>query len=238
MENGNRKHNLSRPVAYRNEEFLDSPDARPLRILSEYLYPLSHFRREKIRDTIVFFGSARTARRRRRWALLYAKRAQLARIADRVVRQPEQQHAPLRGLHRRRSGHHGSRQPRRRRRRRQDHRAEHRSAVRAAVPIRYITPELNFEFHYFFMRKFWFAYLAKALVVFPGGFGTLDELMEILTLVQTQKLVKKMVMVLYGSDVLERGHQLRRAGAARHDRAGRSGPVPIRRRSRRPPSKS
>ena len=66
-------------------------------------------------------------------------------------------------------------------------------------PNPFITPGLNFEFHYFFMRKFWFAYLAKALVVFPGGFGTLDELMEILTLIQTQKLMKKMVIVLYGT---------------------------------------
>jgi hypothetical protein len=67
------------------------------------------------------------------------------------------------------------------------------------LPNPYITPELSFEFHYFFMRKFWFAYLAKALVVFPGGFGTLDELSEILTLTQTEKLVKKMVVVLYGT---------------------------------------
>jgi hypothetical protein len=66
-------------------------------------------------------------------------------------------------------------------------------------PNPYITPELSFEFHYFFMRKFWFAYLAKALVVFPGGFGTLDEMMELLTLTQTQKLAKKMTIVLYGS---------------------------------------
>ena len=66
-------------------------------------------------------------------------------------------------------------------------------------PNPYITPELSFEFHYFFMRKFWFAYLAKALVVFPGGFGTLDEMMEMLTLTQTQKLAKKMTIVLYGS---------------------------------------
>ena len=66
-------------------------------------------------------------------------------------------------------------------------------------PNPYITPELNFEFHYFFMRKFWFAYLAKALLVFPGGFGTLDELTEILTLAQTRKLEKKIVILLYGT---------------------------------------
>jgi uncharacterized protein (TIGR00730 family) len=64
----------------------------------------------------------------------------------------------------------------------------------------YITDGLHFEFHYFFMRKFWFAYLAKALVIFPGGFGTLDELFEILTLVQTDKLSKKIEVVLYGTD--------------------------------------
>ena len=67
-------------------------------------------------------------------------------------------------------------------------------------PNPYITPSLNFEFHYFFMRKLWFAYLSKALVVFPGGFGTLDEMFEILTLTQTQKLAKKITVVVYGSD--------------------------------------
>jgi len=65
-------------------------------------------------------------------------------------------------------------------------------------PNPYITPSLNFDFHYFFMRKFWFAYLAKALVIFPGGFGTMDELFEILTLAQTQKLAKKILVVIYG----------------------------------------
>ena len=83
-------------------------------------------------------------------------------------------------------------------------------------PNPYITPELNFEFHYFFMRKFWFAYLAKALVVFPGGFGTMDELFEILTLAQTKKLAKKITIILYGSAFLERDHQLRCAGEVRH----------------------
>jgi hypothetical protein len=67
-------------------------------------------------------------------------------------------------------------------------------------PNPYITPSLNFEFHYFFMRKLWFAYLSKALVVFPGGFGTLDEMFEILTLAQTHKLAKKITVVIYGSE--------------------------------------
>lgn len=71
-------------------------------------------------------------------------------------------------------------------------------------PNPYITPALNFEFHYFFMRKFWFAYLAKALVIFPGGFGTIDELFEILTLAQTDKLAKKILVVIYGSEYWNR----------------------------------
>jgi uncharacterized protein (TIGR00730 family) len=72
------------------------------------------------------------------------------------------------------------------------------------MPNPYITPALNFEFHYFFMRKYWFAYLAKALVVFPGGFGTLDELFELLTLAQTGKLAKKIVVIVYGRDYWNR----------------------------------
>ena len=67
-------------------------------------------------------------------------------------------------------------------------------------PNPYITDGLHFEFHYFFMRKFWFAYLAKALVIFPGGFGTLDEMFEFLTLAQTRKLSKKLLVILYGSE--------------------------------------
>ena len=97
-------------------------------------------------------------------------------------------------------------------------------------PNPYLTPEWMFEFHYFFMRKFWFAYLARAMIVFPGGFGTLDELIEILTLVQTQKLERPITVILYGSGVLERGDRFRRAGPARRDRA--RGPEAVRIRGR------
>jgi uncharacterized protein (TIGR00730 family) len=185
-------------LAYKNESFLDSPDARSLRILSEYLYPLSHFRREKVLDTIVFFGSARTfengpnaryyhdarelARRVTEWS------NNLANSARRFVvcsgGGPGIMEAANRGAH---------------------EAGGKTVGLNIGLPFEqrpnpFISPELCFEFHYFFMRKFWFAYLAKGLVVFPGGFGTLDELMEILTLVQTQKLMKKMAVVLYGSD--------------------------------------
>src|SRR6185312_1479495 len=117
---------------------------------------------------------------------------------DGLVEQAARAEASLRDYVRRRPGHYGSRQPR---------------SVGAGgktiglniklpfeqMPNPYITPALNFNFHYFFMRKYWFAYLAKALVVFPGGFGTLDEMFELLTLAQTHKLAKKMTIVIYGS---------------------------------------
>ncbi len=184
-------------LSYKNEKFIDSPDARSLRILSEYLYPLAQFRKEKILDTIVFFGSARTfeegpngkyyndarelARRVTDWS------DHLANSARRFVicsgGGPGIMEAANRGA--RDAG-------------------GKTIGLNIGLPFEqrpnpFITKELCFEFHYFFMRKFWFAYLAKALVVFPGGYGTLDELMEILTLVQTQKLMKKMVVILYGS---------------------------------------
>ena len=185
-----------RPVAYRNEEFLDSPDARPLRILSEYLEPLSHFRDEQIQDTIVFFGSARihemgiTGR-------YYREARTLARMITEWTKTIE---SPTRRFVICTGGGPGIME------------AANRGAQDAGgktiglniglpfeqLPNPFITPELSFEFHYFFMRKFWFAYLAKALVVFPGGFGTLDELTEILTLAQTQKLEGKITILLYG----------------------------------------
>src|SRR5512144_1892831 len=182
--------------AYRNEEFLDTPDARPLRILSEYLYPLSHFRKEKISDTIVFFGSARTfeASASGRY---YTEARQLAhRITDWSMNLEDRNRFVV-GT----GGGPGIME------------AANRGAAEAGGktiglniglpmeqrPNPFITPALNFEFHYFFMRKFWFAYLAKALVVFPGGFGTMDEMFELLTLAQTQKLAKKISTVIYGS---------------------------------------
>src|SRR5579863_9965474 len=185
------------PLAYRNSEFLDTPDARALRILSEYLYPLSRFRKQRVRDTIVFFGSARTFESSAS-GRYYDEARELAR---RVTEWTLSLHEPARRFVVCSGGGPGIME------------AANRGAQDAGGqtiglniglpfeqrPNPFITPELGFEFHYFFMRKFWFAYLAKALVVFPGGFGTLDELMEILTLAQTQKLEKKMVVVLYGT---------------------------------------
>ena len=217
------------PLAYRNLEFLDSSEARPVRILSEYLEPLKRFRTENIQDTVVFFGSARTLSREG------AERA----LADLSANERKNESDYLAALKRGQKALEWSRyyedartlahmltawslsleEPRRRfvvcsgggpgimE-------AANRGAAEAGGktvglnirlpfeqgPNPYITDNLHFEFHYFFMRKFWFAYLAKALVVFPGGFGTLDEMFEILTLDQTRKLSKKLCVILYGTD--------------------------------------
>ena len=197
MENGNQKNNLSRPVAYQNEKFLNTSDARPLRILAEYLEPMSHFRREKIRDTVVFFGSARL-REDGPLGHYYKDARELARMltewsdnlsntSSRFVVCSGGGPGIMEAANRGAADAHGKN-----------------IGLNIGLPFEqlpnpYITPELSFEFHYFFMRKFWFAYMAKALVVFPGGFGTLDEMMEILTLTQTQKLAKKVTTILYGS---------------------------------------
>jgi len=188
----------SRVVAYKNEAFIDSPAARSLRILSEYLEPLDHFRREHIRDTIVFFGSARItedgpmgayyrdarelARRLTAWS------DSVAHSTSRFVVCSGGGPGIMEAANRGGADANGKT-----------------IGLNIGLPFEqlpnpYITPELSFEFHYFFMRKFWFAYLAKALVIFPGGFGTFDELFEILTLAQTQKLAKKILVVIYGSE--------------------------------------
>ncbi len=188
----------SRPLAFKNEAFLDSPDARALRILSEYLQPYSHFRRERIRDTVVFFGSARGPQETTGLDRYYEDAQALAR---RVTEWSSGLQDPTRRFVVCTGGGPGMME------------AANRGAQEAGgksvglniglpfeqLPNPHITPELSFQFHYFFMRKFWFAYLAKAMVFFPGGFGTLDELMEVLTLVQTRKINKRIVILLYGS---------------------------------------
>ena len=220
----------SQPLAYLNPEFLVSDDARPLRILAEYLEPNRRFTEEGIKDTVVFFGSARVrsraeARRELQllkvrgkttgkipatrdelkraekaveWAKYYEDARTLARMLTEWTAEldtdmhrfvvcsgggPGIMEAANRGAHD----------------------AGGKSiGLNIKLPFEqgpnpFVSERLHFEFHYFFMRKFWFAYLAKALVVFPGGFGTLDEVFEILTLVQTQKLSKELKVILYGT---------------------------------------
>jgi uncharacterized protein (TIGR00730 family) len=238
-------------LAYENPDFLNSPDGRIVRILSEYSEPLARFRREGIQDTIVFFGSARfhghddAARalelldntgsvtpapqheqpasipeiadgtaselgRRRAVAAVemaryYEDARRLAHMLTSWAMNLPNTDACAPGQHRfviTSGGGPGIME------------AANRGAFEAGGksiglnirlpfeqrPNQYISPELNFEFHYFFMRKLWFAYLAKALVVFPGGFGTVDEMFEVLTLVQTHKLAKDITVVIYGSN--------------------------------------
>lgn len=184
-------------LAYKDEEFLDSDAARPLRILAEYLQPLETLRRERIYDTIVFFGSARLAPDGP-LARYYQEARELARLVTAWSKGlPSHCHRYIVCT----GGGGGIME------------AANRGASEAGGktmglniglpheqrPNRYITRELSFEFHYFFMRKLWFAHLARALVVFPGGFGTLDELTEVLTLAQTGKLECRVPILLYGS---------------------------------------
>jgi uncharacterized protein (TIGR00730 family) len=185
------------PLAYEDDAFLHTPDARAVRMLSEYLKPLREFRLHKIRDTIVFFGSARIETEGPFSEYYDAARRLAARVTEWSQSLPQQ---PTRFVVATGGGP-GIME------------AANRGAFEAGgktiglnirlpfeqLPNPYITPELSLEFGYFFLRKFWFAYLAKALVVFPGGFGTMDELFEILTLVQTRKLHKEIIVVLYGS---------------------------------------
>jgi len=214
------------PMAYENPEFLNSPDGRLLRIMSEYVEPLARFRREQIQDTVVFFGSARfpsneIARKAMQEAGASAEAQQkLAKAGIEMARYYEDARRMAFLL-----SDWASHIPARRRRfvvttgggpgimEAANLGAKEAGAKTIGLNIRlpfeqypnpYITPSLNFEFHYFFMRKFWFAYLAKALVIFPGGFGTLDELFEILTLAQTQKLAKKILVVIYGREYWDR----------------------------------
>ena len=180
--------------AYDNREFLNSKNARALRILAEYLEPKSRFEEHGIEDTIVFFGSARfkpgspwyEAARKLAFRLTEWSKGLESKERRFVVCSgggPGIMEAANRG-------------------------ASEANGLNIGLGISlpheqhdnpYLTRELGFHFHYFFMRKFWFAYLAKAVIVFPGGFGTLDEMMEIATLVQTGKMKKPMPIVLFGN---------------------------------------
>jgi uncharacterized protein (TIGR00730 family) len=232
-------------LAYENPAFLNSADGRMIRILAEYTEPLARFRRERIQDTVVFFGSARFNGREeadralelldntgsvapapqheqpasipeivegtaselgRRRAVAAVEMARYYEDARRLAHMVTSWASTIESSRHRfvitSGGGPGIME------------AANRGAREAGGktiglnirlpfeqrPNPYITPALNFEFHYFFMRKLWFAYLAKALVVFPGGFGTIDEMFEVLTLVQTRKLAKNITVVVYGSE--------------------------------------
>jgi uncharacterized protein (TIGR00730 family) len=185
------------PAAYKNARFLETDDARPLRILAEYLEPMHAFHREHVCDTIVFFGSSRLAAEGPLGHYYEAAR-ELARLVTLWSKNlPSRAHRYVVCT----GGGGGLME------------AANRGAADAGGksiglniglpkeqrPNRWITRALTFDFRYFFMRKFWFAYLARALVVFPGGFGTLDELTEILTLMQTRKIERRIPIVLYGT---------------------------------------
>jgi uncharacterized protein (TIGR00730 family) len=182
--------------AYSNPAFVASPDARPLRMLAEYLEPEARLKRHGVEDTLVFFGSARLREGNRYYEAARAIASRMTQWSKGLDPEGRRRFVVCTG------GGPGIME------------AANRGASEArglsvgftiALPHEeaanpYITRELLFRFHYFFMRKFWFAYLAKALLVFPGGFGTLDELFELLTLKQTERMSKPMPILLFGSD--------------------------------------
>ncbi len=180
---------------YYDEKFLGSMSGRPLRILSEYLGPLSALQRNKIRDTIVFFGSARLKNQNK----YYQKTRDLAfRLTKWSMGKYKDEHRYVITS----GGGPGIME------------AANKGAKEAggksiglgiSLPFeetnnKWITKRLNFVFHYFFMRKFWFIYKTKGIVYMPGGFGTLDELFDILTMLQTNKISRKIPIVLFGSE--------------------------------------
>ncbi len=183
--------------AYKNLDFLNSRDARIIRIMCEYIEPEKRFKHYNIKHTVVFFGSARTKPEDTLSGKYYNDARRLAFLLAQHGKELEAIHE---GFVICTGGGPGIME------------AANRGAKEAGaytiglnislpfeqMPNPYISPELNFEFHYFFMRKLWFLYHAKAIVVFPGGYGTLDELFETLTLVQTNKLQKHDIpIVLY-----------------------------------------
>ena len=197
-------------TAYKKLDFLNSKDARTVRILSEYLYPKARLEEEKVTNTIVIFGSARapspeelSSKEERSKNLKLAEYYEATRILSKRLtewsknlNQEDQKYVICSG------GGPGIMVAANR----GASEAEGKNiALRISLPFEnipnpYVSPELDFEFHYFFTRKFWFSYLSKALVIMPGGFGTLDEFFEILTLLQTGKIKKSLPIVLFGKE--------------------------------------
>jgi hypothetical protein len=209
------------PKAYQDTRFLESKDARALRILAEYLEPLYRFQRNNVRDTIVFMGSARLrSEEAAKAALAEAELAGQGIEAAEMALRLSIYYEAARELAQRLTA--WSKKLDRKERRfvvctgggpgimeAANRGASEANGLSVGLTISipdeefdnpYISRELHLYFHYFFMRKFWFAYLAKAVIVFPGGFGTLDELFELLTLVQTRKMRKPMPIVLFGTE--------------------------------------
>jgi uncharacterized protein (TIGR00730 family) len=219
------------PLPYLNPEFWKSAEARPLRILSEYIEPAARLRQHRVRDTIVFFGSARSVPPEQAAAelelvkqgitsdneltaevnakLAHAEQAiKLARYYNDAVELSRRVTEWSKGLT---SHHHfivcsgGSYGMMEAANRGASMARGQTIGLNIQLPLeqevnQYVSRELVFNFHYFFMRKFWFVYPAKALVVFPGGFGTFDELFEVLTLIQTKKPSKTMPVILFGTE--------------------------------------
>lgn len=210
------------PFSFMNKEFLHNKDGRAIRILAEFLEPEYRFRQFGVDDTIVFFGSARILPKRMALANLrnlkkdpkakpqdinkaqhnlemsryYEEAVELSRRLSEWNKTQKNQYAICSGggpgiMEAANKGAHLAHAPS--------------IGLNIHLPFEqnanpYISSHLNFDFHYFFVRKFWFVYMAKAIIMFPGGFGTLDEMMEVLTLVQTERITKKMVVVLYGAE--------------------------------------
>ncbi|MEW6654100.1 MAG: TIGR00730 family Rossman fold protein [Bacteroidota bacterium] len=210
--------------AYNDLEFLNSKDARTLRILAEFLHPKARFDQNKIVDTIVFFGSARIVSRKDALKMLNDAKKDKSKTGnakfEKALKALEmsQYYEDSVELGKRLTqwsmslptagkrfmicsgGGPGIMEAANKGAYLAD---GHSIGLNISIPFeqfvnKYVDPNLTFEFHYFFMRKLWFMYLAKSLVAFPGGFGTLDEMMEVLTLAQTKKVTKPIKVVLFG----------------------------------------
>jgi len=202
-------------------DFMGSVSARPLRILAEYFGPLKRLEDMEVKDTVVFFGSARIKSKKDAQLALKAAKTKAEREESARVMAMSKYYEEAKELARLLTtwtmAANGKTQQRylicsgggpgiMQAANEGAHQAKGMTVgLNIALPFEpnanpYITPDLNFEFHYFFMRKYWFAYMAKALVIFPGGFGTLDELFEVLTLIQTKKMTKPIPIVIYGSE--------------------------------------